>query len=48
MIETWVEEEYATLDLLDARLSRRATCFVSQAAGIGNSNTLTAVKQLVT
>ena len=38
MIEDWVEEEYASLDLGDARLNRRAKYFVSQAAGIGNSN----------
>lgn len=38
MIENWVEEEYASLDLGDERLDRRAKQFVSEAAGIGNSN----------
>jgi len=38
MVENWVAEEFTTLDLGDARLDRRAKQFVSQAAGIGNSN----------
>ena len=38
MIHSWVAEEYDSLDLGDARLNCRAQKFVSQAAGIGDTN----------